>query len=733
MKPQASQLILRVALKAPLPELFDYLPPEDSSVTPVPGERVLVSFGRSQRTGIIAALADSTNIPADKLKTVSAIIDTTPVLDSPMVELLNWASSYYHHSPGEVYAAALPVLLRKGGPVQGPVEPRWSASETGRNALATLKAPVQKAVLTALLNSPEALNADALAEVHQGWQRAVRELGKKDFVIKTEVPVAAEQLSGTTHTKPQLNRHQQNAVAAIADTGFRTTLLEGVTGSGKTEVYLRLIEQQLDAGKQSLVIVPEIGLTPQLLERFAGRLNTRVTVIHSNLTDLQRMAAWMDARDGNSGVVVGTRSAIFTPLNKPGLIVIDEEHDASLKQQEGFRYSARDLAVMRGHLQDIPVVLGSATPSFESLGNADNGRYQHVLLPERAGGASQPSAHLIDLRLNPATDGLSQPMINAMRRHLDKDGQILIYLNRRGFAPTLFCSSCGNCVECRQCDARMVVHQKSQRIVCHHCGLEERVPDACPECQGELHPLGQGTERIESALENLFPDVPSVRLDRDSTRRKGSLESSLEAIRSGKARILLGTQMLTKGHDFPNVTMVGIIDADQGLFGTDFRSSERMAQNFVQVSGRAGRADRQGEVWIQTLYPEHELLQTLLTKGYTGFATQALSERKITMWPPFSHVALLRAECGKKDQLYQFLNAARDAAEQFSTPDIRLLGPAAAPMERRSGRWRAQILIHSSARPALHTMLTGWCHHLQNLSAANRVRWSVDVDPIELF
>ncbi|MDG1462220.1 MAG: primosomal protein N' [Gammaproteobacteria bacterium] len=727
--------ILRVALKAPLPELFDYLPPETGPRVLV-GQRVIVPFGRSERVGVIAELANSTAIADNKLKRAARVLDEHPLLDESLVELLNWAASYYQHAPGDVFAAALPGPLRKGADACGKQEPHWRISSEGRIAIeaAMLKAPVQKLVLEAIASNPKGIDQELLTTVHQGWQRAVRELEKKQLVEKFSVAIEPPIKENTVGRKElKLNEHQKNAVDKITIANNDTWLLQGVTGSGKTEVYLRLIRHQLDAGKQALVIVPEIGLTPQLVARFEEQLDIPITLMHSNLSDSQRLQAWLDAKEGAAGVLIGTRSAIFTPFKALGLIIVDEEHDASLKQQEGFRYSARDIAIMRGRKLNIPVVLGSATPSFETLANAHGHRYQHVCLPVRAGGARQPSVRLIDLRLHIATDGLTIPMVETIRKHLEQNGQILVYLNRRGFAPTLFCSDCRSCVECPRCDSRLVVHQQRELAICHHCGFETKVPEKCPGCKGELHPLGQGTERIETALKKYFPDEIIVRLDRDSTRRRGAIEKHLETIRSGKAQILLGTQMLTKGHDFPNVTLVCILDADQGLFGTDFRSGERMAQNFIQVSGRAGRADRRGEVWIQTLHPDHPQLLSLLNKGYEGYAKTALAERKTTLWPPFSHIALLRAECNNKETLYSFLDNARQLAEQINPGSVRILGPASAPMERRSGRWRAQILLQSEHRPSLQALLTAWRRALNDNPASRKARWSIDVDPIELF
>jgi len=479
--------------------------------------------------------------------------------------------------------------------------------------------------------------------------------------------------------------------------------------------------------------VPEIGLTPQLLDRFHNRIPGYIAVVHSGLTPAQRLNAWLAARSGQAVAIIGTRSAIFTPLRNPGLIVVDEEHDASFKQQDGFRYSARDLAVYRARQLKIPVVLGSATPAFESLNNALAGRYAHLQLGERPGSAQQPDIHVIDLRQHALQEGLSQPFIQALRAHLDSGGQALVYLNRRGFAPILLCPDCGTALECQRCDSRLVLHQHRNRLSCHHCGHERPAIKECPECQQELVTVGLGTERLEQAMHKWFPDYPLVRLDRDTTRKRGALEDLLEQIRSKQARILVGTQMLTKGHDFPDVSFVGIVDSDQGLFGTDFRSSERLAQSILQVAGRAGRGDRPGEVWIQTYYPEHPLLRVLIESGYDAFAQQALEERAATGWPPFSHLVLLRAECAQREILFRFLEQACRAARPLLTADIRALGPANAPMERRSGRFRGQVLIQSAGRPQLHSFLPVWRHALAQLPDARRTRWSLDVDPVELF
>ncbi len=572
-----------------------------------------------------------------------------------------------------------------------------------------------------------------LRNIHPGWRKIVATLEARGWVAKSEqddvYPAAAVQ----RESGPELTAAQAAAVAVLPDAGFSACLLEGVTGSGKTEVYLQLLEKQIAQGRQSMVLVPEIGLTPQLVERFRRRLPGTLAVMHSGLNETERAVAWLAARSGEADVIVGTRSAVFAPLARPGLLIVDEEHDSSFKQQDGFRYSARDIAVYRARQLDIPVLLGSATPAFESLNNAIEGRYLHATLPERPGNARQPEVRLIDLRQHAQRDGLSQPFIDAMRRHLEADGQALVYLNRRGFAPALLCVACGTTADCHRCDARMVVHQHSNRLICHHCGSERPAPASCADCGAELVPVGQGTERIEQALRKLFPEFKLARIDRDTTRRKGELARLLESVRSGESRILLGTQMLTKGHDFPDVSFVGIVDSDQGLFGTDFRSSERLAQSILQVAGRAGRAERAGEVWIQSCYPDHPLLRTLLANGYRHFADEALPERRAAGWPPFAHLALLRGECQARDVLFRFLGAAADSARTMREDDIQVLGPASSPMEKRAGRFHAQLLIRSASGRLCNGFLRRGKLNLAKLPEARKVRWSVDVDPVELF
>jgi len=736
-----SSPVLQVALSAPVMRLFDYLPPDNGDSHGRRGQRILIPFGKSTRVGVIVAVKQSSDIPLQRLRHAIQIIDDEPLFDQSVMSLLDWAANYYHHPPGEVFTAALPGILRRGGALKTH-EPGWKITTAGLDAdqaLLDKRAPVQAKILSLVKDCAGGIGKVELQKCGASWRQSIDALEKKGWLEPVEIELETRQAPhAITDTPPELTQDQREAVDTItSENSFAAFLLQGVTGSGKTEVYLRCIEQQLAIARQCLVLVPEIGLTPQLVDRFRRRLETPVVVMHSGLNDNQRLSAWTAARDGSAGVIIGTRSAIFVPIANPGLIVVDEEHDASLKQQDGFRYSARDLAVWRASQLDIPIVMGSATPSFESLENAKAGRYRKLALRHRPGNARQPTIHLIDLRVQPAKDGLTEPLREAIKRHLNDDGQVLVYLNRRGYAPVLMCVACGQIEECGRCDARMVLHQQRAKMICHHCGAERPVPRACGHCGNELLPVGQGTQRLENALKKLYPAHGIVRIDRDTTRRRGEIQRRLEQVRSGQAQLLLGTQMLTKGHDFPRVTMVAIIDADQGLFGTDFRCSERLAQSFIQVAGRAGRGDRRGEVYIQTLFPDNPLLTTLVSGGYGPFAEQAMGERSRAGWPPYTYLTLLRAESAQRSTAFAFLDDARDLAWKLvrgnSGPNIRILGPAPAPMERRSGRYRGQLLVQADNRAEMQRFVAAWREQLDNMKTSRRARWSLDVDPVELF
>ena len=729
-----TRVILRIALDTPLRRVFDYLPPAGGAGAdspPAPGVRIRVPFGRRQIVGILVEVADGSSIDPAKLKHAVEILDSSSVFDAVTFDLLRWAADYYHHPLGEVMAAALPASLRAGQAALAPVEV-WSLTAAGRSELerpAAKRAPKRRELL-ARLAERDGTTADDLAGFKPALLRALAENGWAVPQALPAAPVAVE----SRPSEVVLTAAQAGVIEAIRPSlgRFAAHLLYGVTGSGKTEVYLQIITAALGADRQVLVLVPEIALTPQLVERFQRRFSAGVVAVHSGLTGVQRRDAWRAAHAGVARIVIGTRSAVFTPLERLSLIVVDEEHDASYKQQEGFHYSARDLAVLRAQRAQIPVILGSATPSLETLDNVAQGRYLRHELPQRPGAAHPPAMHLVDLRKHPSDQGLSQPAMSAMERHLKSGGQVIVFLNRRGYAPTLFCNACGWIASCAHCDARMTLHAQARELRCHHCGARTQIPAVCPTCSQPLHPVGQGTERVEETLERLFPDAPLARLDRDTAGASGAMQAVLDRVHRGEARILVGTQMLTKGHHFPDVSLVVILDADQGLFASDFRATERLAQTITQVAGRAGRAARPGEVIVQTSFPEHPLLTRLLAEGYDRFAATALEERRAASWPPYSRLALLRAEAKDRDGLDAYLRAAASSARTLHDGGVRVLGPATALIARRADHFRAHLLIESPSRGPLQRFLAAWLLKVEGLPGPKGLRWSIDVDPLEV-
>jgi primosomal protein N' (replication factor Y) len=730
------QPIVRVAMPGPFYEGFDYTWPLGGH-SPQRGLRVRAGFGRRECVGLVIATDVTPGVSESRLREIQEIIDATPLIDETLLDFILWAARYYHYPPGDAINTALPRWLREGRAAAPSHETYWRLTEAGAatkpDTLAR-RARRQAGLLTRLQARGE-LGAGHFPAGEGDWRGGLQRLVDRGLAETVTRPAYALIHGQGTASPPELNADQASAAHALSQQqGFSPILLDGVTGSGKTAVYLAAIQATLAQGHQALVIVPEIGLTPQLVDRFAERLDQAIVVLHSGLSDGERLGAWLAARDGEAGVVIGTRSAVFTPLARPGLMVIDEEHDVSLKQQEGFRYHSRDMAVARASRLAIPVALGSATPSLESLYNVRRGRYDHQRLPARATGAAMPTFRLLDIRSRHLRHGLSAPLIEQTREHLERGGQVLLFLNRRGYAPTMLCHECGWVAECQRCDTRYTYHQAARRLHCHHCNSARGVPTACPACASpDLRAVGVGTERLEELLAEEFPETALVRIDRDSTRRKGEFERRLERARNGEARLLLGTQMLAKGHHLPAVTLVGIIDADQGLFGADFRAPERLAQLIIQVAGRAGRAERPGEVAIQTHQPEHPLLQQLVQRGYPAFAADALAERQEAGLPPFSALALLRAEAVTAEPPEAFLAQAAELANARRTEGIHCLGPMPAPMPRRAGRYRAQLILQSAERQPLQRLLAHITPMLKGLDHARRVRWSLDVDPAEML
>ena len=733
-------VIVRVAVPSPLRRLFDYLVPAEM-VTDAPpsalqpGCRVRVTFGRREVTGLIIECADTSTFALEKLKPVTQLIDVEPLLPASLFRLFIWASRYYQHPIGDALFSTLPTLLRKGAlpPEQG--QKCWQLSTFGKGlGPDSLKqAPKQRAVIDKLLAEGVVSDEQLVAL----FSRAVLKPLEEKLLIESSIQCIPEVTLDQLLRQDNLTLYpsQKQALEAIDHHHFNCSLLDGVTGSGKTEIYLQSIEKILRYERQALVLIPEISLTPQTEKRFRDRFHVPIVTLHSGLTDKQRLNAWMQARSGQAKIILGTRSAIFTPLKAPGLIILDEEHDPSYKQQEGFRYSARDLAVIRAQQEHIPIILGSATPSLESLNNCHAGRYQHLVLSTRAGNAVQPDWQVIDLKTERSNAGIAATTLMAIDQTLKNNHQVLVFLNRRGFAPAMLCHQCGWTAECQHCDSRLTVHRARGRLICHHCDFQQRVPQQCPSCRSrELIAAGEGTERSEAFLQQYFPDTTVLRVDRDSTRKKGAMQEVFNTADSGESCILVGTQMLAKGHHFENVTLVAVLDADSGLFSPDFRSHERMGQLLTQVAGRSGRGIARGRVIVQTHQPDHPLLALLISQGYGHFARQLLPQRELMQLPPFRHMSVIRAESHRPDEADAFLRLARKIAEklQVPTPALNYLGPLPALMEKRAGRFRYVLRIDADQRPALQVLLSAVAVELENHKDSRRVRWSIDVDPQEL-
>lgn len=717
--------IVGVAVPAPLFQLLDYLCVEP---LPTPGCRVLVELGRRRVVGVVLRVeATPTTSPFARLKPILQVLDPISLLDPVLLQLTAFAAEYYHHPPGEVLAVALPQRLRRAEPFAPPLELAYALSESGRQALQAGTPGLRQSEVLKLLTSSALPRAQLLATLPQA--RAVLPgLRRRQWIDTLELP--RRTLPARAAVLPPLHPEQQvaNAHICAALGRFQPFLLEGVTGSGKTEVYLAAVAAAVREGRQALLLVPEIGLTPQFIARLRDRLAVRLGVLHSGLVEATRAATWLEAAAGHLDVVVGTRSAVYTPLPALGLIVVDEEHDGSYKQAEGLRYSARDLALKRGQLAQVPVVLGSATPSLESLRQAESGRYRHLRLNQRHGAAVLPALERVDVRQRPTFEGLSDLALQAIAATLARGEQVLVFRNQRGYAPVMICHDCGWHPHCDACARPLTWHRADARLRCHHCGWHTPQPPACPACGSlELRGQGVGTERLESVLGKRFPHVPLIRLDRDSTARRGSLEAALAQIQQGGPLLVVGTQMLVKGHDWPGVTCVVIVDVDGALFSMDFRAGERLAQQIVQVAGRAGRAHAPGKVLLQTHQVDHPLLLALVRGGYRAAIAHEQSEREAAGFPPFGALALLRCEARSLQEALDFL--AKAAALVRPGAGVTCSAPMPAPMMQRAGQFRTQLWLQATRRAVLQQDLRLRMPLLQALRCPAGLRWSLDVDP----
>ncbi|ABR73902.1 primosomal protein N' [Actinobacillus succinogenes 130Z] len=730
---------VRVALAVPLMRFFDYLLPDGLSLEI--GSRVVVPFGRQKRVAIAVDFPLQSELPAEQLKQILAVLDEKTIFNAPLWSLLNWAAGYYQAPLGEALFSALPVKLRNGESAVEKSKIFWKLTALGEQALTD-------GALNRAKKQLEAARSLILAPLEKGNNPFAASIWSalKEKALITEFEQAVESVDwqkklgelALTKTENRLTLNKQQALALsrlLFQQGFQAFLLDGVTGSGKTEIYLQFIEETLKKNRQVLVLVPEIGLAPQTVRRFRARFNVEIDVLHSNLNDSQRLQVWRRAKNGQSAIVIGTRSALFTPFRDLGAILLDEEHEASFKQQDGWRYHARDLAVVYAKQLDIPVVLGSATPSLESLHNVNQGKYTHIVLSQRAGQAKTAESQLIDLKKQSVVNGLSGTLLRKMDEHLQKGNQVLLFLNRRGFAPVLLCHECGWMCCCPHCDKPFTYHQRQRVMRCHHCASQRPIPMQCADC-GSTHLIttGLGTEQLEQTLKERFPHYGITRIDRDSTARKGTLESHLDDIKQGKSRILIGTQMLAKGHHFPDVTLVALINVDGSLFSMDFRAEERLAQLYVQVAGRAGRAEKPGEVLLQTHYPEHPLLRRLLNDGYAAFAREALDMRRTMGLPPFSFQALFKAQSRQSAAAERLLTQIADYFQRWkqakNQPHLQILGAMPAPFAKKADQFRWQLLLQHPSRAWLQRALADFYRNWEN--KPSQVRLNLDVDPQDL-
>ena len=739
-------VILKIALDVPINRLFDYL---SGGFNAQLGNRVVVSFAGRNLIGIIVAISNQSDYPIEKLKAVSNVFDEV-LIDSPSFKLLNFCADYYHYPLGQALISTLPLRLRQIKPAVSRKIFAYRLTENADMALVSPKKVVMQLMLTALQSKQEVTESE-LALISATWRKAIRELTRLNIVTAYEVTAVKASLP-TSAVEPTLNVEQKKAIECVLALthNFKPWLLYGVTGSGKTEVYIQILQRVLSeknaqgVGAQVLVLVPEINLTPQLEARFRSRLSQfPLVTLHSNLSESERLQNWLAVSSGAAKIVIGTRLSVFTPMPQLKMIVMDEEHDGSYKQQDGMRYHARDVAMVRAKQLNIPIILGSATPSLETWFNATNQpaddqktqqkqQYGLLTLAKRAvENAALPDIYCIDIAKSPTENGLSPLLVKALQERLTKSEQSLLFINRRGYAPVLHCNACQWVAPCTRCSARLVVHLSQKRLKCHHCGLEQKIPLQCPSCgNADMRPLGHATQRLEQTLQALLPSARIARVDRDSMNNKNALTDLLTQVHNQEIDILVGTQMLAKGHDFPNLTLVGVIDLDGALYSPDFRAGERLFAQLMQVAGRAGRADKAGQVLIQTAFPQHALFNALRAQDYASFADELLQERRVMQFPPTCFFALLRAEANHFSLVGQFLNQALKIANDIKT-DVMIYDPIRSQMERLKSMERAQVLLQANTRAALQRLLKEWMPKMRALPIATKVRWSLDIDPLE--
>ena len=729
--------IVRVGFDVPLDKLFDYRC-DDARETDI-GARVLAPFGKRNAVGVILAVADSSAVDAPRLKFITRMLREAPGFSPYDIDLMRFAAEYYHHPLGAIAISALPAALRRVRKQPAKSLTHYALTPLGATRTAD-SLPVRaltKRKLLALFRAHEVLDEAAILACAHTAKTALKQLLNAGYVALREgalTPAARDVAPPIDEIEgPPLTPDQAAAVTSLcADlSAFKAHLLLGVTGSGKTEVYLRVIDNVLKLGRQALLLVPEISLTPQLEATVRGRFpQTKVVSLHSGLNETERLNHWIAAQSGDARIVLGTRLAVFAPLPELGLIIVDEEHDTSFKQSEGFRYSARDLAVVRARQRGVPIVLGSATPALETWHNAASGRYALARLPNRIN-LSMPRIHCVTTRDVRLQDGLAPALLAAIKTRLERQEQVLVFINRRGYAPVLMCHDCGWLSGCHRCSAKLVLHLQDRQLHCHYCGYQSPAPLSCPDCgNADLSPVGQGTQRVEATLTAHFPKARILRIDRDSTRNKGAWAGMRTRIEAREIDILVGTQILAKGHDFANLSMVGVINADSLLYSTDFRAPERLYALLSQVAGRAGRGTTAGDVLIQTDFPTHPLYEALKDQDYARYADALLKERRATGFPPFKYQALLRAEAPKIDTAIAWLTRAADQARNIDD-GITIYDPVPAGMVRLAGRERAQLLVEAANRNRLQRFLAAWQVALSE-KHASAARWSIDVDPLEL-